>query len=284
MENKEENLFIQVIIPVYNSEKTLRKCLDSLINQTYKNWQAIIIDDASNDSGVNIIEEYINADSRFYLIKKDENAGAADSRNKGLEILDSDYAAFLDSDDYWEPDMLKKMVDKAKEYDCDVVQCRFIYDFPNGKKVLPKGAFKEDVFLENKMLKKVFIKMMTGINMNHVCMKLIRTSLIRNIRFDTSLRTAEDLEFSIKLFSNVKKYYFLNEVFYHYVRNQESLTGRGLSFSEKLQANRKVSKRMLEALPLWNMNKFYYKIMSLMRPYVIIISKIFRIIREKILG
>ena len=83
--------------------------------------------------------------------------------------------------------------------------------------------------------------MSTGINMNHVCMKLIRTELIKDIRFDPTLKTAEDLKFCVELFCKVESYYFINRAFYHYCRNEESLTGRGLGGREKLKANRRVS-------------------------------------------
>lgn len=278
-----ENYMVQVVIPVYNAEKTLRKCLDSLKNQTFQNWQAIVVDDASTDNSVKIIEEYAEADSRFVCVKREKNGGGASkTRNTALRQLNAEYTAFLDSDDYWEQEMLAVLTSKAKEFDCDVVQCRFIYDFPNGKQVLPKGAFPENIYLEGKGLKKVFTRMMTGINMNHVCMKLIRTSLLRGLTFDTSLQTAEDLEFCIRLFGGVKRYYFTTDVLYHYCRNDESLTGKGLPFVKRFAANREVARRMVKALPAWDMDCAFYKFLSFARPYIIIASKIFRIIREKL--
>jgi len=126
--------------------------------------------------------------------------------------------------------------------------------------------------------------MMTGINMNHVCMKLIRTDKIGALRFDTSLKTAEDLHFSIRLFHKIKKYCFTDKVLYHYRRSSGSLTGKGLSFKEKFKANRFVSKELLRALPVWGIDNFYYRALSLMRPYIIIVSKIFRILREKVIA
>ena len=274
---------VQIIMPVYNSAKTLCKCLDSLLAQTYKNWQVIIVDDCSKDNSLEIIHKYQKEDDRFRLIALEKNAGASNARNVALEVLDAQYTAFLDSDDYWEPIMLETMIGIAEEKDCDVVQCRFIYDFPGGRQHLPAGAFKEDVLLEGKDLKKVFRRMMTGINMNHVCMKLIRTSLIKDLRFDTSLPTAEDLEMCVRIFDGVKRYCFTSAVMYHYCRHETSLTGSGLSFKKKLSSNIHVSKVMVKHLEKWGMNNLFYQFLTLARPYTIIGSKVFRIIREKLL-
>ena len=274
---------VQIIIPVFNAEKYIRKCLDSVKAQTFEDWQAIIIDDASTDKSADIINEYISDDNRYLYIKQNKNSGVSTARNTALAQLSSEYVAFLDADDYWEPDMLEAMVTKAEEHSCDVVQCRFIYDFPGNRTVLPKGAFDKDILLKENNLKSIYIKMMTGINMNHVCMKLIRTSLLKDARFDTSLKTAEDLKFCVGLFKNVKSYYFINKALYHYCRNEESLTGSSLSFKEKLNANRKASKDLLKALPSSGIDNIFYSTLSCLRPYIIIFSKVFRMIREKII-
>ena len=275
---------IQIIIPVYNAEEYLRECLDSVKAQTFTDWQAIIVDDASTDASPDIIDEYTFADERFVCIRLKNTCGVATARNVALENLSSEYAVFIDSDDYWECDMLEVMLDKAEKCSCDVVQCRFIYDFSGGKQVLPKGAFREDVELHSKSLKRVFIKMMTGINMNHVCMKLIRTQIIKDLKFDATLKTAEDLHFCIRMFQKVGKYYFVNKDLYHYRRNENSLTGKGLPFKEKFKANRNVSKELVKALPIWGIDNVFYRLLSYMRPYTITLSKILRMFREKILS
>ncbi len=274
---------VQIIIPVYNAENYLRRCFDSLMAQTFTDWQAIIVNDASSDTSADIIEEYRSADDRFVCIKLEVNGGVASARNTALSRLSAEYTAFLDADDYWERDMLAHLLEKAEKNASDIVQCCFVYDFPNGKRYLPKGAFSKDVSLCDASLKKVYFKMMTGINMNHVCMKLIRTQLLEGLQFDTTLKTAEDLNLCIRLFQRVKKYDFVNEALYHYCRNQTSLTGNGLSAAEKLKANRRISVDLVNALPAWGMDNIFYKGLSYMRPYTIMVSKIRRIICEKIL-
>lgn len=272
---------VQIIIPVYNSGKYLRRCLDSLKAQTFEGWQALLIDDGSTDDSAQIISEYHTQDMRFHYTRQ-ENSGVSVARNTALSMLDAKYTAFLDSDDYLESDMLEVLYQKAKELDADVVQCKYMYDYPSGKQEIPKGAFEKDTVLDENGLKKVYLRMMTGINMNHVCMKLIKTSLIGDLRFDTNLKTAEDLHFCIRLFKNVKKYCFVNKPLYHYCRNENSITGKGLSFKQKFKANRYVSREMAKALPDWGIDTPRYRFLTYARPYTIIISKITRILREKL--
>lgn len=117
--------------------------------------------------------------------------------------------------------------------------------------------------------------------MNHVCMKLIRTDLIKDIRFDTTFKTAEDLKFCVNLFCKVESYYFINKALYHYCRNEESLTGKGLSSKEKLKANIRISADMKNAIRQLEIDTPLLNFLCIIRPYTIILSKIFRIIKEK---
>jgi len=118
---------ISVIIPIYNTEKYLRQCLDSVVNQTLKDIEIICINDGSTDSSLQILNEYANKDNRIVVINS-TNEGAGASRNKGLAISNGKYLAFWDSDDFFELDALKKFYDVAEENQCDVV-CSFYKKF-----------------------------------------------------------------------------------------------------------------------------------------------------------
>lgn len=273
---------VQIIVPVYNASKYIKRCFDSLTNQTYANWEAIVIDDASTDNSREVLQEYISGDERFKFVPLDENHGVSRVRNLALSMITEKYTAFLDSDDYWETDMLEVMVKKAEESDFDIVQCRFMYDYPGGRQELPIGAFNKNIELDKTNMKKVYFKMATGINMNHVCMKLIKSELISGMQFDTELKTAEDLNFCVKMFSKVSKYCFVNKALYHYCRNEDSLTGKGLGAKEKLKANRMVSKTMIKELPAWGKDNLHWRVLCFMRPYIIIISKAIRTVKEKL--
>lgn len=117
-----EEIAISIIIPIYNVEKYLRECLDSILNQTFQNFEIICVDDGSTDKSLEILEEYKNRDERFILLKQ-EHEGAGSARNKGIEFARGKYIQFLDSDDYFEPDMLEELYNHAEKYDADMVVC-----------------------------------------------------------------------------------------------------------------------------------------------------------------
>ena len=113
---------VSVIIPVYNVEKYLRECLDSVVNQTLKDIEIILVDDGSTDSSLSICNEYAKKDSRITVLQQDHK-GAGAARNKGLEIAQGEYLSILDSDDFFELDMLENMLNEAKKYNLDICIC-----------------------------------------------------------------------------------------------------------------------------------------------------------------
>ena len=101
---------VSVITPMYNCEKFISETIESVLNQTYTNWEMIIIDDCSTDKSKQIVKQYIERDKRIRLIALNENSGAAVARNKGIEVSSGRFIAFLDGDDLWEPNKLEKNV------------------------------------------------------------------------------------------------------------------------------------------------------------------------------
>ena len=119
-----EKPLISVIVPVYNVEKYIRECLDSIVNQTYKNLQIILVDDGSSDNSGKICDEFAKKDSRITVVHQ-ENQGAGAAKNTGLELIEGEYFSIIDSDDYIDLSMYEKMVSLMKQYDSDIVQCLF---------------------------------------------------------------------------------------------------------------------------------------------------------------
>ena len=116
-----ENPRISIIVPVYNIEEYLPRCIESILNQTYTNLQLVLVDDGSKDKSGKICDEYAKKDNRIVVVHK-ENGGSSSARNKGIEVAMGEYLGFVDSDDYVEPDMYEKMVDTIKETGCNIVQ------------------------------------------------------------------------------------------------------------------------------------------------------------------
>ncbi len=136
MKTVESNKLVSIIIPVYNVEKYIRKCLDSIISQTYENIEVIIVNDGSKENEDSIIREYMERDSRIHYIKKDENEGLFKARVTGVKASTGDYIQFVDSDDYINQDYIRLLVKKTQEDDSDMVFARTVTCTPNGSETI----------------------------------------------------------------------------------------------------------------------------------------------------
>ncbi len=153
---------VSVITPSYNSEQFINQTITSVLNQTYKDWELIVIDDASSDNTIEIVNKFIKEHSNIRLIQNKKNSGAAISRNKGIEAAKGDFIAFLDADDLWKPQKLEKQIAFINEHQCDV--CFSSYDLMNEEgdplnaqiKALQSLSYK-------KLLKSNYVGNLTGI-------------------------------------------------------------------------------------------------------------------------
>ncbi|TXE13005.1 glycosyltransferase family 2 protein [Seonamhaeicola algicola] len=153
---------VSIITPTYNSERFIEQTIISILNQTYTNWELILIDDASTDKTVEIITQFVKSNPQIYLLQNLKNSGAAVSRNKGIEAAKGHFIAFLDADDVWLPNKLEKQVEFMQKNNCDV--CFSSYNLMNeaGKplnkqiKALPRVSYQ-------KLLKSNYIGNLTGI-------------------------------------------------------------------------------------------------------------------------
>ena len=116
---------ISVIVPVYNSEKYVNRCIDSILNQTYENLEVILIDDGSSDGSLKICESWAEKDNRIKILKQ-KNSGVSSARNLGIENASGDYVAFVDNDDWLRPEMYETMLSLAEKEKSDVTVCKFI--------------------------------------------------------------------------------------------------------------------------------------------------------------
>ena len=202
---------VSVIVPVYNVEKYVEKCLKSLVNQTLQEIEIIVVDDGSQDDSKNIIDKYIKKypDKVKYLYK--ENGGLSSARNFGIPYANGEYIAFLDSDDYVEPTMYEEMYKLAKKDNADMVECDFIWEYPN------KQKYDYGVVYNGK---KEAIEKARVVAWN----KLIKREIIKNekIEFPLGLRY-EDVEFFYKLVPSINKISFMKKYFIHYVQRDNSI-------------------------------------------------------------
>lgn len=202
---------VSVIVPIYNVEKYLEKCINSLLSQTLEDIQIILVNDGSKDNSGNIAKEYEknNKDRVIYVEK--ENGGLSDARNYGLKYATGDFIAFLDSDDYIEKNAYEKMYNKAIEENADYVECDFIWEFPNKIRVDKQYPYKN---------KKEMLSFVRVVAWN----KLIKRHLIidNNLEFPKGLRY-EDVEFTYKLIPFINKFAYVDKSFIHYVQREGSI-------------------------------------------------------------
>ena len=197
---------ISVIVPVYNVQKYLRKCLNSLVKQTFKDIEIIAVNDGSTDDSEEILKEYAEKYDNFSYYNK-ENGGLSDARNFGLKHANGRYVAFVDSDDYVDRTMYEKMYNKALENNYDYVECDFYWVYPN-KNRLDRGIRYKN---KNEML---LYGRVVAWN------KLIKKDVITEL-FPKGLYF-EDIEFFYKLIPNINDFAFVDEPLVYYVQRENS--------------------------------------------------------------
>lgn len=202
---------VSVIVPIYNVEKYLEKCINSLLSQTLEDIQIILVNDGSKDNSGNIAKEYEKNNKNRVIYVEKENGGLSDARNYGLKYATSDFIAFLDSDDYIEKNAYEEMYNKAIEENADYVECDFIWEFPNKIRVDKQYPYKN---------KKEMLSFVRVVAWN----KLIKRQLItdNNLEFPKGLRY-EDVEFTYKLIPFVNKFAYVDKPFIHYVQREGSI-------------------------------------------------------------
>ena len=205
---------VSVIVPVYNVENYISKCLDSLVNQTLKDIEIIVVNDGSPDNSDKIIREFLNKypDKIKYYIK--ENGGLSDARNFGLQYATGEYIAFLDSDDYVKVEMYEEMYKKAASGDFDMVVCDIIYLYPDKLQRVNSGIANDTTDI-----KKTFLTIQPA-----AWNKLFKKELFNNgVLFKKGV-WFEDVEFIYRLLPHVKKIGVLHEPFNQYVQREGSIT------------------------------------------------------------
>lgn len=231
---------VSIIVPVYNGHDFLERCLDSVVNQVYKNIEIIIVDDASTDDTKEIIKKYSEKDKRIIPFYQSENKGVSAARNTGLKAATGDYIVFLDSDDTITKEAIRRMIDLSIKYNSDFVDSYHILEYTkkNGKTVS---------FTEKKVPKKVLI--LGTINDNdkildmatYMTGKLIKKNLLKGLKFDEDLKCYEDMVLEHELKTRINNYVFMNRCIYRYYQRSDSLVNTlGLNHLCFIDASKKV--------------------------------------------
>ena len=227
---KEKDILVSVILPVYNVEKYLNKCMETVVQQTYKNIDIKLVDDGSKDSSGSLCDEWAKKDSRISVIHK-KNAGLGMARNTGLEYAKGEYVVFVDSDDFLEEEAIEKCI--SQKGNADTVLCGH-YIYYNDNKIENKPIKYKDKFFEKKEeIEKILIEMMGSlpealddislpVSVWHglYSMEIIRSN---GIKFPSEREfISEDMVFDIDYFSKAKKIKFISDCLYYYRKNNET--------------------------------------------------------------
>ena len=215
---------VSVIIPVYNVEKYLRRCLDSVVNQTYKDVEVILVNDGSPDNSKEICEEYVAKYSNIQLINQ-KNAGLGAARNTGLQYITGDAVTFVDSDDWLELDAIEYYVASMKKSDADIVVTKMIRKKEYFSNEGTNGAtIKEEVLNQEQFAKKYF--KIDGNNIEYyACAKLYKREIAREVKYPVGL-FAEDVPAAFGYIIRSQKIFYSTKVTYNYFFNDNSLTAK----------------------------------------------------------
>ncbi len=227
MENESKPL-ISVIIPVYNVEKYLSDCLDSVLKQSYRNLEILLVDDGSTDRSGSICEEYTGKDKRIRVIHQ-ENAGVSMARNTGITACRGDYVGFVDSDDLIHERMFERLLDELEKNQADLSVCDLLR-FKDESELLQKREDENAIIYSKEQYLKKFFKIGSQTIEYYPWNKLYKRSLLRDDQYPKGVRDGEDIFATLKAILRAEKIAAFDEKLYFYRENPNSVTA---SFSEK---------------------------------------------------
>ncbi|MGN9055230.1 glycosyltransferase family 2 protein [Bariatricus sp. HCP28S3_A7] len=228
------NPTVSIIVPVYNAEATISRCIESIINQEYRDFELLLIDDGSIDSSGTICDRYAAEDSRIRLIHK-ENTGVSETRNMALDLACGTYLQFLDSDDWITPNATRLFVEEAERYHCDMV----ISDFYRvvGKRVAQKGDIDDDCVLTQEEFSAHMLQNPADFYYGVLWNKLYRRDIVEkyHLRMNPQISWCEDFMFNLEYIRHAEVFYALQVPVYYYVKTKGSLASQGMSISKTIK-------------------------------------------------
>lgn len=217
-------MMVSIIVPVYNTGKYLRQCVESVLIQSFKDWELLLLNDGSTDDSGVVCDEYSQLDSRIRTIHK-RNSGVSDTRNHGIDVAEGEYIIFLDSDDYWlDESFLEEFVLFSNEHKLDVLRGEYIEVDSLGTPMSGSQFVLDRQFYEKRRVDNMtFIKnIVRGEYFSVMC--LFRKSYITNLRFNINRVFLEDAEFYLSLLCNKGAFSYLSKCFYAYRKHPDAVS------------------------------------------------------------
>jgi len=220
-----KEIMLSIIVPVYNVEEYLEKCLSSIFASTFNDYELVIINDGTKDNSEDIINRYIKRYKEKITYISKENTGLSDTRNIGMSMAKGKYIAFVDSDDYIEPNMYEFMINKAEERDFDIVAADVKLIYENSDKMqIVSSHYEKDLFDKEEIKKSMLTQYPVVWN------KIYKRSLLEGITFSKGV-WYEDMEFVLKLYPRIKSIGVVKEPLYNYLQRTNSIT---YTYNDKL--------------------------------------------------
>jgi len=213
---------VSIILPVYNNANTLEKCIDSVLKQSYTNFELIIINDGSNDGTKDIIQQFKEKDKRIKIIENETNKGVSFSRNKAIEIANGKYVTFIDGDDWIEVDAIEQMYKMITQKKVDALRTTYYSHSQDKTKLV-----EYDKNYNNKILNKQELPIFEREIVNnrqeaYLWLLIIKTSIAKKIKFNVNLGMMEDTIWYLEMLKIIKSIYFVNIPTYNYCYNLQS--------------------------------------------------------------
>ncbi len=268
-QNKSTNELVSVVVPIYGVAQYLRQCLDSIINQSYKNLEIILVDDGSIDGSAKICDEYATKDNRIVVIHK-KNGGLVSARKAGVEICNGEYTAYVDGDDWISTDYIEELTRINKTHKVDMIVSNFLREGKKqeiGEKLLTEGYY-DRIRLENE----IFPKMLYAggfyqFGISQYPHKIFRTQLLKKfqLQIPDDISLGEDVALTYPMLLECSGIYVCNEPLYHYRFNEEGIS---LKYRERTASDTKnliefLRKKMPEKYGLSQQVDYYNCLMAL---------------------
>lgn len=248
---------VSIIVPVYNGEKTIERCLRSIQNQSYSNIEVLVVNDGSSDHTEKIIRKYVQRDSRFRYIEK-ENTGVSDSRNVAMAQAKGDYFQFVDGDDWLVKQATEEFVNTALTYGCDMV----ISDFYRvcGRRIYTKGHIDAGPVITRMKYAEYMMEAPANFYYGVLWNKFFRADIIRTFALacSTQLDWCEDFQFNLEYLQYVGKVGVIRKPLYYYVKTKGSLVDTQVNFQQSIRTKKILFdyyRDLYKAIDLYEENK-----------------------------
>ncbi len=233
------NPTVSIIVPVYNAEKTLRRCVDSILHQEYADFELLLVDDGSRDGSAALCDDFAREDGRVRVIHK-ENAGVSAARNDAMDLARGDYLQFLDSDDWITPEATKLLVRTAQAEGCDLV----IADFYRvvGDRVSHKSGIEEDGVLTREAFAAYMMENPADFYYGVIWNKLYRRDIVERhrLRMDAGISWCEDFIFNLEYILHAETFAALRVPIYYYVKTKGSLASQSINIARTIRTKLRV--------------------------------------------